>query len=73
MILDKSEGQFIKANQEILEQIFKKELEESKQLVFRLPAGQERDLQIEFIKKYEEWLLTIGICSQDVKQPDNNI
>lgn len=73
MKLSNTEIKFIKANKEILSNIFKNDLEETKEKVFNMPEGKERNLQIEFVKKYKEWLSNIGFCSHDAREPDTDI
>ena len=73
MKLDKDEIIFIRANADILENIFKKELIEMRENVFAMPRGEDRDFSFEFIKRWKLWISDIGLCSGEPKEPDSNI
>ena len=73
MKLDKDEIIFIRANADILENIFKKELTDMQEHVFDMPRGADRDFSLEFIKRWKLWISDIGLCSGETKTPDSNI
>lgn len=72
MILTKEEEEFIKNNQEMLEGIFRKRIDELKDNVFS-PAfdPKDRDVEIRFVQEYQSWLRTISIIRDNNKSRDN--
>jgi len=73
MILTKEELAFLKGNKKILNKIFSKRIADLKERVFKLPAGQDRDVEIVLINELEIWLNTIDSVDRkkEVKQPSN--
>jgi len=63
---------FIKDNKEILNKIFQEFYDSEIKRIFLLPQGQERDVQIEFIKFLENWLAKIEIFSEPEKPEDKS-
>ncbi len=51
---------FIKQNREYLMQMFQERIDTLKEGVFNMPQGEERDLQIKFIKEYQNyWMVKL--------------
>lgn len=68
MILTKEEEEFIKNNQEMLERIFRKRIDELKDNVFSPVFDQkDRDVEIRFVQEYQSWLRTINIIKDNNK------
>lgn len=73
MKLNKDEIDFIRANSEILKDIFSRELKDMRENVFAMQRGEDRDFSFEFIKRWKLWLSDIGLCSGEPKKPDTDI
>jgi hypothetical protein len=55
---------FIKDNKKYIEPIFHDLFEREKNKVFLMPQGNERDIQVEFVKFLNDWLYQIEVCSK---------
>ena len=55
---------FIKDNKETLSKIFKELYDIELNKIFFMPAGHERDVQIEFVKFLSDWLCKIAVFSK---------
>lgn len=65
MTLNKSEKQFILRNRDALVSLFSKRINELKTLAFNLKRGDERDVVIEMIKEFQNWLISIKIVDNE--------
>lgn len=50
------EKQFLKNNQDILRRMFERRINNLKELVFTIPAGEERDRVILLVQELKAWL-----------------
>jgi len=73
MDINSKEKAFFKGNKDVLESLFKKRIEDLQDLVFSMPAGKDRDLKIEFINEFKDWLVTVKIFGKrETRIKDNN-
>ena len=59
---------FIKINRNQLNVMFQDRLDELKESVFIMDAGEDRDAKILFIKEYKVWLNKISALTDEPKQ-----
>ena len=74
MRLNESQQKWIKFNAEILDSIFRPDLDDMKEEVFNMADSKSRNLKIEFINKYQKLLNQIGLI-RDSKEstPESGI
>lgn len=68
MKINPKERAFFKSNKEVLTSLFKKRIEDLSDEVFSMPIGKERDIKIEFIREFKDWLATVKIFGKREKR-----
>lgn len=71
MKLNKSEKQFIKNNQDFLKKMFERQIEDYKESIFNMGAGEERDRTILLVQELRAWLKAVKIITQKRTKDDN--
>lgn len=74
MKLDDIQTKWIRNNAEILDSIFRPDLDEMKREVFEMEDSKSRNLKIEFIKKYQKILNQVGLIKDSKeRKPETGI
>jgi hypothetical protein len=72
--LSSDQQKWVKFNVEMLDSIFRSDLEDMKQEVFTMADSKSRSLKIEFINKYQKILAQFGIIKDSKKsKPESEI
>lgn len=71
--MTKDDKAFIRDNKERLEDMFRRMYEIQKERILTLPQGQERDIQIEFVKFLNDWLYTIDVFSRPEERQEETL
>lgn len=61
--MKKTTEQFIKRTRKQLADMFEERLDELRESVFKMEAGEKRDATILFIREYQSWLRIIGVLT----------
>ena len=67
MKITNKERAFFKANKEVLESLFSKRIVDLQEDVFSMPSGADRDVKIEFIREFKDWLTTVKLFGKREK------
>lgn len=74
MKLDDIQTKWIRNNAEMLDSIFRPDLDEMKREVFEMEDSKSRNLKIEFIKKYQKILNQVGLIKDSKeRKPETGI